>query len=274
MTGVLLGLASGVSWGIADFFGGFSSRRMAAVVVACVTQIIGTALLVAVILAVRPSLPPADALALGAAGGVCGALGVFAFYKALATGTMSLVAPVSALGAAVPVAFGLIDGERPSRLVLAGVVIALGGAVLASRAPGRATRDGLGLAVLAALMFGGFFVLIEPAAQTDPLWAALSTRVTSVPILVGLCLLAGAGFRVARGLWPFVIAAGVLDVVANVTFAAATQRGLLSVVSVLAGLYPVATVILAQIVLKERLSPGQSAGVAAALVGVTLIAAG
>ena len=271
MIGILLGLGSGVSWGIADFFGGFASRRMSAAAVACVSQIVGTLLLLVTIAATSPQLPPADALAIGAAGGVCGGLGVFAFYRALAIGTMSLVAPISALGAGVPVAFGLLTGERPSALALVGALLALSGAVLASRAPGRASTAGLGLAAVAALMFGAFFVLITPAAETSVLWAALSTRASSVPVLLVVCLLTGAGLRVGRGLWPFVLGSGVLDVVANVAFAAATRRGLLSIVSVLAGLYPVATVVLAQTVLKERLSPGQAAGVGAALAGVALI---
>lgn len=272
MIGVLLGLGSGVSWGLADFFGGFASRRMSAAAVACVSQMVGTVLLGVALAAVRPQLPPWHALALGAAGGVCGGLGVYAFYRALATGTMSLVAPVSALGAGVPVAFGLLDGERPTSLALVGALLALAGAVLASRAPGRATSTGLGLAALAAVMFGAFFVLITPAAETSVLWAALSTRLSSVPILVLVCVLSGAGLRVGTGLWAFVVGSGVLDVAANVAYAAATRHGLISIVAVLAGLYPVATVVLAQIVLKERLSPGQSAGVLTALAGVALIA--
>lgn len=272
--GILLGLASGLSWGLADFFGGFASRRMNAAAVAFVSQVVGTALAVVAILIMRPDLPSWSALGLGAIAGVCGGLGVLAFYKALAMGTMSLVAPVSALGAGVPMVFGIVDGERPSPMALVGAVIAFAGAVLASRAPGHASRRGLGLAALAALGFGAFFVLIAPAAETSVLWAGLSTRVSSVPVLLAVCLAIRTSVRVGTGLWPLVLGAGVLDIVANVAYAAATQHGLLSIVSVLAGLYPVATVILAQAVLHERLSRGQAAGVAAALIGVGLIAAG
>ena len=272
--GILFGLISGVSWGLADFFGGFASRRMNAAAVAFVSQVIGSALVLAAILIVRPDLPPWSALGLGAIGGVCGGLGVFAFYKALAMGTMSLVAPVSALGAGVPMAFGILDGERPSALALIGALIALAGAVLASRAPGHASRRGLGLAALAALAFGAFFVLIAPAADTSVLWAGLSTRVSSVPVLLAVCLAISASVRVSTGLWPLMIGAGVLDIAANLAYAEATQHGLLSIVAVLAGLYPVATVVLAQIVLKERLSHGQASGVVIALIGVGCIAAG
>lgn len=247
---------------------------MNAAAVAFASQVIGTACVIVMILIVRPTPPSWPALGLGAIGGICGGLGVFVFYKALAMGTMSLVAPVSALGAGVPMVFGIADGERPSTLALAGALIALAGAVLASRAPGHAPRHGLGLAALAALAFGAFFVLIKPAADTSVLWAGLSTRVSSVPILLAVCFAITTSVRVGTGLWPLMIGAGVLDIAANLAYAEATQHGLLSIVAVLAGLYPVATVILAQVVLKERLSQGQAAGVLAALVGVGFIAAG
>jgi drug/metabolite transporter (DMT)-like permease len=272
--GVIFGLLSGVSWGVADFCGGLASKRMAAAAVAFVTQVIGTTLVIVAIAVTRPTLPPWPDLALGALGGVFGGLGVFAFYKALSIGTMSLVAPVSALGAGVPMVFGLLDGERPSNIVLAGALVALTGAVLASHAPGHASRRGLGLAAFAAFAFGAFFVLIAPAAESSVLWAGLSTRVASVPVLLAVCLGLRASVRVDGGVWPLLIPAGALDIAANVAYAEATQHGLLSIVAVLSGLYPVATVILAQIVLKERLSQGQAVGVMAALVGVGFIAAG
>jgi uncharacterized membrane protein len=274
MTTILLGLFSGVSWGLADFFGGFASRRMNAATVAAVSQVVGTVIVAVLLVATRPTLPPWPDLGLALLGGVCGGLGVFAFYRALAIGTISLVAPVSALGAGIPVVFGLLEGERPGRLAMIGAFVALAGAVIASRAPGRATRRGLGMAALAAVGFGLFFVLITPAAETSVLWAAASTRAASVPVLLAVCLGIGASMRVGRGLWPFVLGSGVLDILANIAFAAAAAAGPLAIAAVLAGLYPVATVVLAQIVLHERLSHGQWVGVATALAGVGLIAAG
>ena len=274
MTTILLGLAAGVAWGFADFFGGFASRRMSAAAVAAASQVVGTLIVAALLVATRPTLPGWSDLGLGALGGVCGGLGVFAFYRALAIGTISLVAPVSALGAGIPVAVGLLQGERPGRIALVGVFVAIAGAVVASRAPGRATRAGLGMAAVAAVGFGLFFVLIAPAAETSVLWAAFATRASSVPILIVVCLGLRASPRIGRGLWPFVLGAGVLDIVANMAFAAAAAAGPLAIAAVLAGLYPVATVVLAQLVLHERLSPAQAVGVAAALTGVGLIAAG
>ena len=274
MTTILLGLAAGVSWGVADFLGGFASRRMNAAAVAAASQVVGTLVVAVLLVATRPTLPAWSDLALGALGGVCGGLGVFAFYRALAIGTISLVAPVSALGAGIPLAVGLLQGERPGRLALVGAFVALAGAVVASRAPGRATRQGLGMAALAAVGFGLFFVLIAPAAETSVLWAAFSTRTASVPVLIAVCLGIRASARIGRGLWPFVLGSGVLDVAANIAFAAAAVAGPLVIAAVLAGLYPVATVVLAQIVFHERLSLGQTAGVVVALTGVGLIAAG
>ena len=272
--GVLLGLVSGVAWGFADFFGGFASRRMNAAAVAFVSQVVGTVCVVVALLVFRPTLPAWPDLGFGALAGVCGGLGVWAFYKALSIGTMSLVAPISALGAGVPVAYGLARETTPTTIALAGAFVALAGAVLASRAPGKASRQGVGLAAVAALAFGGFFVLIEPAADTSVLWAGLSTRVASVPVLFVVCVRLGTSFAVGRGLWPFIVGSGVLDIAANLAYAAATTEDLISIVAVLAGLYPVATVVLAQIVLHERLSRGQAVGVVAALAGVAMIAAG
>jgi drug/metabolite transporter (DMT)-like permease len=271
---ILLGLASGVSWGLADFCGGLSSRRMNAAAVAAVSQIIGTAAVAVLIPILQPRLPPWDALALGLLAGVAGGLGVWAFYRALSVGTMSLVAPISALGAAVPIAVGLLRGETPGALALAGAFVALAGAGLASRAPGPVSREGIGMAVVAAVAFGLFFVLIDPAADVSVLWAGLSTRIASVPILVALSIGLRASFRVPGGLWLLIIAAGLLDIAANLAYAWGIQEGDISIVAVLAGLYPVATVILAQLVLKERLSRGQATGIGLALLGVGLIAAG
>lgn len=275
---IVLGLTSGIVWGCGDFLGGLASRRMNAMAVAAVSQLVGGILIWSVIagshLVGAPSIPPLSDLLLAAAAGVCGGLGVFAFYRALAVGTMSLIAPVSAFGVLVPVVVGLIGGERPERLAMVGAALALAGAVLASRSPGPASTAGLGLALLAAVGFGGFFALIAPAADTSALWATGAAKLGSVPLLLVLCASAGVALGMRREIALLVVGAGALDVAANVLFAVATADGLLSIVSVLGGLYPVATVALAQIFLRERLSVGQAVGVAIALAGVGLIASG
>ena len=269
----MLGVTAGIAWGVADFLGGISSRRMNPAAVAALAEIISVALALGAIVVWRPDVPPPGDLGLGLLAGVAGGFGVWVFYRALAVGAMSLVAPISALGAGIPLVVGLAQGERPGAVALIGACVAIVGAVLASRAPGHASREGLGLAVLAAVAFGTFFVLIEPAAETSVLWAGLATRASSLPILLVVCHLQAVAFRrIGRDLWRFIVGAGVLDMVATVAFASATQHGDLSIVSVLAGLYPVATVVLAQRVLKERLSRWQAMGVALALLGVALIA--
>jgi drug/metabolite transporter (DMT)-like permease len=272
---IALGLASGLSWGVADFFGGLASRRVAAISVVAISQAAGLVLALALLAVLRPEVPSPQSFGLGVAAGVSGAIGLAAFYRGLAVGTMGLVAPISALGALVPLAVDLAAGRNPGGVALAGMLVALGGAALAASAPGPASRRGLGLAVVAALGFGGFFVLLaESADGAGALWALIAGRTGSVPIaLLGVAAL-GAGLAIGRRVLPMVVAAGVLDASANLMFAAGSQRGLVSVVAVLGSLYPVATVGLAATVLHERLGRLQAAGAGLALAGVVLIAAG
>jgi len=272
---IALGLASSLSWGIADFFGGIASRRASAIAVVAFSQAAGLVLALVLLAAVRPAAPSAVDFGLGVAAGLAGVVGLAAFYRALAVGTMSLVAPISALGALVPLAVDLAAGRSPGAVALAGMVVALTGAALAASAPGPASRRGLGLAVIAAVGFGGFFVLLAEAADGGgALWSIIAARTGSVPAaLVGVLAL-GVGGALGRGVLPLVVVAGVLDASANLMFAAGSQRGLTSVVAVLGSLYPVVTVALASAVLRERLGPLQAAGAGVALAGVVLIATG
>jgi drug/metabolite transporter (DMT)-like permease len=272
---VALGLASGLSWGIADFLGGFASRRASALSMVALSQAAGLVLALALLALTRPEAPSAAAYGLGIAAGASGAVGLAAFYRGLAVGTMGLVAPISALGALLPLAVDLAAGRSPGPVALVGMIVALAGAALAASAPGPATRRGLGLAVVAALGFGGFFVLLaESASDGGALWSLIAARSGSVPLaLIGVAV-AGAGLAVGRNLLLVAIVAGVLDAAANLMFAAGSQRGLVSVVAVLGSLYPVATVGLAALVLHERLGRFQAVGTGVALAGVVLIAAG
>ena len=274
MLAVVLGLSSSLSWGVADFLGGWASRRAAAIAVVLLSQGAGLALMLLIAAVIRSGPPPASDMLFGAAAGAVGAVGLLAFYRGLAVGTMSLVAPIAALGVVVPVAVGVAGGDRPSAVVVVGVVVGVGGATLASRAPGPASTRGLGLALLAAAGFGGFFALLAPAADHDVLWAVIAARFASVPLVLVAALATRTRIRVDGADLPRVLVAGILDSSANLLFAAATQHGLISVVSVLGSLYPVATVALARAVLGERMGPIQGVGVGAALVGVGLIALG
>ncbi len=275
MLAIALGLASGLSWGVGDFLGGLASRRAHAFTVVALSQAAGLVLALILLALARPDAPGAGGYALGIAAGACGALGLAAFYRGLAVGTMSLVAPVSALGALLPLALDLAAGRSPGPVALAGMVVALAGAALAASAPGPASRRGLGLAAAAALGFGGFFVLIaESADRSGALWALVGARSGSIPIALLGVVAVGAGLAVGRRVLPLVIGAGILDASANLMFAVGSQRGLVSVVAVLGSLYPVATVALAATVLHERLGRLQWVGAAVALAGVVLIAAG
>lgn len=194
---------------------------------------------------------------------------------------MSIVAPISATGSAVPVVVGLATGERPSALQLVGILAAGVGVVLASReaphedeARARAGRASIGLALVAALGFGAFFVGMDRAADVDVLWAMLAARVADAVLLVPVALILRPAFHIPPRALVTLAVIGILDLTANGLYAWGTTQGLLSVVAVLGSLYPLATVLLARAVLGERIRRVQEIGVAAALAGVVLIAAG
>ena len=279
MLAVLLGLAAGLSWGVSDFMGGLKARTIDLLAVMVLSQ--GTGLvLVALIVAARGNgAPGGDELIYASVSGISGALGLAAFYRGLAVGAMAVVAPISATGAAIPVVAGLVSGERPGAAQTAGIALAIVGVVLASREAreeGRPARvaTGVGLALLAACGFGGFFVLMDAASEHDVFWAILINRITGVSGLLGLALM----LRRRLGMPPREVAAlaliGTMDIAANTFYALGSTEGLISVVAVLASLYPVVTVILARFVLHERVHASQRAGIAAALIGVALISAG
>jgi drug/metabolite transporter (DMT)-like permease len=274
MLAVALALGSSIVWGTADFLGGVFTRRLGLAPVVVVSQLAGLAVLAAAT-AVTGAFDE-RAFLLGMAAGVCGAVGIAAFYRALATGTISIVSPVSACGALVPVGLSLAAGERPGSLALAGSAIALAGAVLASvheyAGDHPAARSSIVLAATAALGIGGFLFFLGHAARGGhSLPALLGGRSASVPLLVAGALVTGSSMRLPRAEIPLVAGIGLLDVGANALFAAAAQRGYLSIVSVLGSEYPVVTVLLAQTILHERISRPQKAGIALALVGIGIV---
>jgi drug/metabolite transporter (DMT)-like permease len=214
---------------------------------------------------------------LGVLGGIGGGIGLAAFYRALSLGTMSIVSPIAACGAVVPVVIAIATGERPSSLALAGAAAALTGAVLASveerrgESPERA--HAVLLAVAAAVALGVFvYFLGLGSREGDALSTLFGARVGSLSALVVLAAGLRAPVRVGRSFLPAVAAVGLADVSANALFAVASSRGLLALVSVLGSLYPVVTVILAHVLLGERLTGTQKAGIGIALAGVVAIA--
>jgi drug/metabolite transporter (DMT)-like permease len=278
-----LGLALGaaLAWGTADFLGGLTTRGLRVFTVLLVSQGFGL-LLVAVLVLVRGEPAPATGQILaGVLAGAALAVGLGALYEGMAVGVMSVVSPISATGAAIPIVFGLARGERPSLLQGAGVVAALAGVMILSRGSGGgggaarpAGRAGIVLGLVAAAGFGIFFVGIDLAAGGGVVWATLSQRV-GLLAAVGLALaLVRPSIAVPGRLLPALLAIGVLDLSATMLFTAATQEGLTSLVSVIASLYPAGTIALAFLVLGERLDRLQQAGAVLVLAGIGLIAGG
>jgi drug/metabolite transporter (DMT)-like permease len=277
--GPLLALTASLSWGVGDFLAGLRARRLPVLTVLLVSQAAGLAT-IALVVAVRGAGPPeARFLGYAALAGLAGAIGLAALYRGLAVGSMSVVAPISATAAVVPVLAGVLGGERPSVAQNVGIAVAVAGVVLASRAPsagahGRRLAEGTGLALVAALAFGLLLAALGEASEGDPYWGTLTMRATSFSILVLAAALLRPSLAAARGDLPALLLIGVLDTAGNVLFAVATTKSLLSLVAVLGQLYPVVTVLLARVFLAERLAPAQGLGVVAAFTGVALITAG
>jgi drug/metabolite transporter (DMT)-like permease len=274
---LVLALGSSIVWGTADFCGGSLTKRLPTFAVTVGSQAAGFAAL-AVVVAFHRDVG-GRSFALGLLAGLGGGLGLAAFYRALSLGTMSVVSPVVACGAVVPFAISIATGERPSTLAVAGAVAALGGAVLASveerRASSPARARAIGLAVVAALALGLFVYFLGLGSRHgDVLSTLFGARVGSLALLIVVASVRRASMRVPRRWLLAVAAVGLADVAANALFAFAAGHALLALVSVLGSLYPVVTVLLAHVVLGERLTRTQKTGVAVALAGVAAIASG
>jgi drug/metabolite transporter (DMT)-like permease len=278
----LLALLSSALWGTSDFTGGTLSRRLPAVTVAAVSEVIGlVGLLVAVPIAGDFALSGAS-FGWGVLGAVAGTAGIIAFYQALAAGTMGVIAPIAATGVVVPVMVGVAQGDRPSGFQDAGIVIAVVGVILASGPELARDEDGvrggarpLWLAAIAAFGFGVVFVALDHGAKGNPLMTLVVMRGVAIMLMIALAVATRPGLSQLRfGVrdLPLLTVVGAFDLGANATFAYATRHGLLSVVSVLSSLYPAMTVVLARLVHHERLRQVQLAGVVAAMGGVVLIA--
>ena len=282
---ILLGLAAAVLYGSGDFLGGMATRRAHVLAVLTVAE---TAAVIAALTAAAmwPGAASLAGLAWGISAGLTGGLGLIIFYIGLATGPMSVVAPVSGLVSTIlPVAVALAEGERPGAGVYAGALLCLIAIVLASSAgdasavprPGRAGPGGaIGYGIASGASFGLFFLLIRNAGQSGELWPVAAGRIGELAIV----LIAAAVLR--RGLLPrgaggrllmAAAGAGVIDVVANICYVAATRTGMFGLAVVLASLYPGVTVLLARVVLGERLRWVQRVGLGLAAIGILLVAA-
>ncbi len=278
MIPILLGLASAFSWGAADFTGGLVSRKTGAFRAVLLGETVGLLLLVPATLAVGERMPGLGSMAQAALAGALGTLGLVLLYHAMATGTMSIAAPVSALMTAIlPVVVGSFSEGFPGPLTFVGFAFALAAVWLVSQ-----SKDGvkdilshissLRLPLLAGVGFGCYFVLIHSAARDSTWWPMVASRAAGW-LVIGLFMLSrGEGLEAPRGIWPIIIMNGILDVGGNAFYILAGHVGRLDVSAVVSSLYPGATVLLAWIVLKERLSRTQWLGIGAALIGIVLLA--
>ncbi|MFN8123500.1 MAG: EamA family transporter [Thermoleophilia bacterium] len=276
MTGVLLGLGAGLCWGAGDFLGGLASKRAHAAPVVVWAQIVGVLMLLTAIVASGAGLPEPRTMLFGFLGGLSAGTGIFVFYRALAEGTMGVVTAVATTAVLVPVTVGLATGERPGTAAGLGVVLVLGGTALVCIASAARTGSGdlrsAGMALIAAACFGTFYVFLDLAADGGALWTVVSARAASIPLVAAIGLRAGASLRPPRAGFGVIAAGGIAETAAVLCFAAATNHGLVSLVAVLGSIYPVVTAGIAAAVLRERLTPAQLAGAAAAMSGALVIA--
>ncbi|HYX68557.1 MAG TPA: DMT family transporter [Terriglobales bacterium] len=270
-----LSLSAAAAWGAADFSGGLAAKRGDTFGVVVVAHGTGLLFMLGLALLAHESFPDRTALLWGAAAGLVGGVGLAALYRALAIGTMSINAPLSAVIMAVlPLLFSFFTEGLPRMWQLAGFAVALVSIWLIAAQPGaRGRNPGLGLAVLAGIGFSGFLLFGKLAAAHAVFWPLVSARAASTLLMLTIVLVRGRGWKPTASALPYMLVAGVLDSGANALYVAATQRGRLDVAAVLSSLYPASTVILARVFLKERLSRMQMAGIVAALVAVALIAA-
>jgi len=273
---VLLALVSSVFWGASDFLGGLMTRRRPAYAVVAGSQACGLLLIASVAVATSAWRAPLDWVPWAVAAGVAASGALVCFYAALASGTMGVVSPIAALGAVVPLLAGVLAGESPSARALAGIGLALAGAVAASgpELRGSAGARPVLLAAVAGAGFGLALILIAQGSRFDALMTLTGMRATSVAGFAVAALALRTRGGLGRTDLPSLLAIGAGDVGANLLFALATQRGMLSITSVLGSLYPVVTVLLARVVLRERLRPVQQVGVTGALAGVVLVSLG
>jgi uncharacterized membrane protein len=276
----VIALLSAFAYGAADFLGGLATHRSNTVAVVIVSQAAGLALLAVAILFLPGSAPAARDLAWGGIAGLAGGSGVALLYRALAIGPMSIVAPLTAVCAAlIPVAAGVALGERLTPVRMAGIALALAAIVLVGQEPGRGARtavswDGLRIAFASGVLIGLFLVTLARAAPASGLWPLIPARLTSIAMFAAIALATGRSIRMPAPVMKTAAGGGALDMLANALYLVAVQRGRLSLMATLVSLYPASTILLARLFLGERLSASQRGGIACAVVATVLLVSG
>ncbi len=281
---IALSVVASAAWGMSDFLAGVTSRRLPVLTVVATMQLLGLATMALVLVIVRPAGPGVAAALPSIAAGASGITGLVCFYRALATGTMSIVAPIAACGVALPVLVGLVQGDQVGALQAVGLALTMIGVVCASRsapdrpragsAAARARLGSVALALLAAVGFGGYFIFAHAGARGGVLWLVGLSHLAAIPLVVGLWLAGERALPARRSDGLLLAGLGLLDLSATTLYGVATRQGALALVAVAGSLYPVVTVLMARAVLRERVLPLQGAGIVAALGGVLLLAAG
>jgi len=282
----LLAIGSALLYGAADFTGGLTTRRAGTIPVVIISQASGLVLLALILPLLPHASPSRPDLLWGAAAGVTGGIGVALLYRALAIGTMAVVAPTTAVCAvAIPVVISVLLGERPLPLALAGIALGIASIVLVSQqrtaeqpeshlASPRTRRTGVGTALASGVAIGFFFLTLAQTGSDAGMWPLVASRGVSV-MLFGTVAIAGRiSIRMPARIAALAIVCGVIDMLANALYLLAARQGPLSMVVTLSSLYPASTVLLARVVLGERLSLWQMFGVGCALAAVVLIVSG
>jgi drug/metabolite transporter (DMT)-like permease len=275
---IILAGFSALMYGAADFCGGLGTRKSPLVSVLAVSQLVGLLVALGASVFLARTLPTAADLAWGAISGVCGTAGLAALYTALATTLVAVASPVAAvIGAVVPVLLGVAVGERPGSMAWTGIALAVPALILLSAGPsGNGTTSALVrraalLGTAAGIGFGLFFFAISRTSHGSGLWPLVTARASTISIVMLFALFSGRSLRPARAGLAIILFSGLLDMGANIAFLLATRAGMLSTVAVVASLYPGPTVLLAWLVLRERLTPIRVFGLLLALAGVALI---
>jgi drug/metabolite transporter (DMT)-like permease len=279
----LLAIASAVFYGAADFTGGLATRRAGTIAVVILSQASGLILLALILPFLPDTSPSRPDLLWGALAGLTGGIGVALLYRALAIGIMAVVAPTTAVCAvAIPVVVSVLLGERPGTLAVAGMALGIGSIVLVSQqnhpaqsgqaqSPASPRQSGVGIALVSGVAIGFFFLTLAQTGSDAGMWPILAARMVSVTLFAGVAASQGISLRMPLRMAVLSLVCGVIDMLANALYLVAAREGPLSTVVTLSSLYPASTVLLARIVLGERLNLLQTFGVGCALAAVVLI---
>jgi len=269
----VLAVLSSITYGAADFCGGLATRRSSPLfAVVVVSQLSGLILLLIALPFLPRASPTTIDLAWGAAAGLAGGIGVALLYRALAIGVMSVIAPVTAVcSVIIPVVVGLALGERPALLAILGILLAIVAIILVSQTGEARAAAGVWTAIASGIAIGVFLVFLGRTGSAAGIWPLIPSRAVSVSFFTVAGLLSREKLVPRRDSLWIVIAGGISDMIANVLYLMAVRMGLLSIVATVTSLYPTSTIILARIVLHERLRALQQIGVVCAAIAIVLI---